>query len=170
VDEEGGAVSLWLCRAGPVPWSSAASSPNVVIPGGSECGELCCHCCGEEKRRSVAPTPHSHLITPSSPRPMNAVAVYEQQVLNEYSRVSSNLNQVSPAPLNHTRLVYLDTHRSSTDCQPRSCVHHAELGDSQLMRDWAESLASAQPATLEALRPMERKMGLVLTLFKGECA
>ena len=31
----------------------------------------------------------------------------------------------------------------------------------------AEHLSTAQPAFLEQLRPLERKMGLVLTLFKG---
>lgn len=69
----------------------------------------------------------------------------EKEVLAEYARLASNIDKVRPRALLPSNLV----------------ESFAQLADV------AQELSLAQPALLEQLRPLERKLGLVFTLFKA---
>lgn len=79
----------------------------------------------------------------------NAVQL-QHEVLAEYARMAHNLDAVCPRPPRLSRAAPLTL--------PRGPLQMAKL---------SQKLAGAQPYILEQLRPLERKMGLVLTLYQG---
>jgi len=76
----------------------------------------------------------------------------EQQVLDEYSLIARNLDEVSPLFL---PLFFATSFHSTRDSV------------SPQMSTVVQRLSSVQPHLLSELRPLERKLGLVFTLFKG---
>ncbi|CEQ40316.1 SPOSA6832_01925 [Sporobolomyces salmonicolor] len=80
-----------------------------------------------------------------------AIARLEAQVLGQYSLTARTLDDASPSLAPSPRRVPALTRR-----------------DSVQIATVVQRLSAVQPALLAELRPLERKLGLILTLFKGE--
>jgi hypothetical protein len=82
----------------------------------------------------------------------NPCQIQEREVLAEYSRMASLLDKVKKKP----SLLFPPS--TPADFIKRN----------KQVANTTQRLSLAQPIILENLRPLERKMGLVLTLFKGK--
>lgn len=79
---------------------------------------------------------------------MSALQQTEQEVLDEYSRLAGNLDKVGPAG------VWQSRHRLTSNWRYQ-------------LADITTELSQLQPEILAQLRPLETRLGLVLTLFKA---
>jgi hypothetical protein len=79
------------------------------------------------------------------------IASLEAQVLSEYAAVATNLDQVRLVSPRRLPSPFLSTDHPS----------HKQMAIA------IQKLSAVQPHLLNQVRPLERKLGLVLTLFKG---
>lgn len=81
----------------------------------------------------------------------------EQQVLDEYSSIARNLDEVSLSVSSFLR----------DFMRPRTRLTRLGFSLAAKMSTAVQRLSAVQPHLLADLRPLERKLGLVFTLFKG---
>lgn len=94
------------------------------------------------------------------------MAKMESQVLAEYAAVAANLDHVSPLCC-PCQMHAAGQRAKALQGQPHEVSANTICRGLQIAST-THKLASIQPHLLNELRPLERKLGLVLTLFKGE--
>lgn len=82
----------------------------------------------------------------------------EQQVLDEYSSIARNLDEVSLSVSSVSPRLYASS---------SNATHSLRFSLAAQMSTAVQRLSAVQPHLLADLRPLERKLGLVFTLFKG---
>jgi hypothetical protein len=94
------------------------------------------------------------------------MAKMESQVLAEYAAVAANLDHVSPLCCGPRCTPLGNAPKLPSGYPSHSRADMIRKGTQ--IASTTHKLASIQPHLLNELRPLERKLGLVLTLFKGE--